>query len=647
MKRITVRVCLVACIMATAGTPLAAQQAASASRPSPQLAISKVIIAADDVTMLIEGVNFGSTAPAVTVDGMQVTVTFSTPTSVSAVLPGPLAAGSYRLTIARGPAAVDVGHFDLTIGAAGPTGPAGPQGPPPDLGSLDSRYAPLTHTHSVAEVAGAATLGANSFTGNQTIAGNVGSTGQVSAKTGLFSNNTASNAVRVEQSGASSALFASTSSAGHSGVFARNTSGAGSGVHGEAGATGVFGMATSTSGTDVNGVFGWAVGGSGVNSGVRGRSDSPSGVGGLFENSTGGTLIQGRVGFAEKFRVDGTGAVYASSYRDLAGNPIPTATGDITGVAAGNGLTGGGTSGDVGVALDTAFTDNRYAPLSHGHNVAAISGAATLGANSFTGNQAINGSLTAGDASFSRVTASRNTDHDTAIIGTSTAALGFGVMGETSATNGLSAGVYGRASAANGAGSVHGLYGETIGFVGSAVRGLARQGIGVEGYAQGAGGVAVLAQAPATTGNAIAMYAVVNSGTATAAIVENNGAGNLLIGRTNGVQRFRVDGTGTVHAAAYKDSNGNTIGSGLSGYDQNGMGSSSGIAPGQLHPLAYSCAAPKKVLGGGCKETNGQLTLVSSGPKVDGTGWECVYRNDGTAAANAFIQVFAICANVQ
>lgn len=113
------------------------------------------------------------------------------------------------------------------------------------------------------------------------------------------------------------------------------------------------------------------------------------------------------------------------------------------------------------------------------------------------------------------------------------------------------------------------------------------------------------------------------------------------------MNRFRVDGTGTVHATAYKDANRNTIGSGVSGYAQNGSGSSSGIAPGQLHQFAYSCPVPKKVLGGGCKDTGGQLTLVSSGPKIDGSGWECVFRNDQAVAANTFIQAFAICASVR
>ena len=48
---------------------------------------------------------------------------------------------------------------------------------------------------------------------------------------------------------------------------------------------------------------------------------------------------------------------------------------DVTAVAAGLGLSGGGTAGDIAVALDTAFTDDRYAPTAHGHNVSQVANA--------------------------------------------------------------------------------------------------------------------------------------------------------------------------------------------------------------------------------------------------------------------------------
>ena len=55
--------------------------------------------------------------------------------------------------------------------------------------------------------------------------------------------------------------------------------------------------------------------------------------------------------------------------------------GTITGVTPGTDLTGGGTSGNVTLNLNTALTDARYAQLSAN--------------NTFTGNQSVTGALTA------------------------------------------------------------------------------------------------------------------------------------------------------------------------------------------------------------------------------------------------------------
>jgi len=66
-----------------------------------------------------------SGSPAVTLDGIALTLVSSSSTKIVADLPSGLGAGSFRLV-------VNTGVFDVTNGAVGPagaTGPAGPHGP--------------------------------------------------------------------------------------------------------------------------------------------------------------------------------------------------------------------------------------------------------------------------------------------------------------------------------------------------------------------------------------------------------------------------------------------------------------------------------------------------------------------------------------
>jgi trimeric autotransporter adhesin len=144
-----------------------------------------------------------------------------------------------------------------------------------------------------------------------------------------------------------------------SGVMGRSDNPLGRGVEGEASAgtgdtIGVSGVAVSTTGT---GVRGKAESSTGNTVGVLGEVSSSSGTAGLFiaPNNASSFLLRGNNNGPDVFKVDSTGAVYASAYKDLAGNSITGGVGggDITSVAAGAGLTGGGTTGAVSLSVDT------------------------------------------------------------------------------------------------------------------------------------------------------------------------------------------------------------------------------------------------------------------------------------------------------
>lgn len=378
----------------------------------------------DTGVLTITGTNFGTQAPAVTLGGFSLTVMSYNDTTVVAVLPsllpkvyllrvtrsGSTLTANFELTLEAGDVTAVTAGFGLTGGAL-----SGEAVLAADTAHMQRRVAGVCPTgSSIREIDSAGNVvceagssgditavtagtglsgggtggdvtlalntafadgryallaGGNTLSGNQSITGNVSLTGALSGTTASFM--------------ASSGLN----------IFTVNQSGPGNGISGRADAgigmsgTGLFGVQGVSSATNGIGVFAWNSSATGTTRAVYGEVRSPNGVAGAFENTVGGNLLTGTVGGVQKFRVSGDGAVYASSYRDVAGNPIPN--GDITGVAAGSGLTGGAASGDVTVALDTAFTDGRYAPAVHGHTVTQVAGAATLGANVFGATQTI------------------------------------------------------------------------------------------------------------------------------------------------------------------------------------------------------------------------------------------------------------------
>jgi hypothetical protein len=138
--------------------------------------------------------------------------------------------------------------------------------------------------------------------------------------------------------------------------------------------------------------------------------------------------------------------------------------GTITGVTAGTDLTGGGTSGNVTLNLNTA-------------NVPLLASA-----NTFTGNQTVNGIFSASSNAFGVTgTAKATSGIGVGVGGTASSPAGYGVEGVNTATSG-GVGVYG--SSASSAG--YGVEGVNNSSGGTGVYGSAPH-FGVQGIATGSG----------------------------------------------------------------------------------------------------------------------------------------------------------------
>lgn len=230
---------------------------------------------------------------------------------------------------------------------------------------------------------------------------------------------------------------------------------------------------------------------------------------------------------------------------------------------------------------------------------------ATLGGNSFVGDQNVNGNINVTGyvntalATVSTplvvnqvlwVDATATTGGVIAVKAENASVSGTGIMGIVTSPTGNTVGVIGRSDSVVG----NGVYGVTTSATGSAeaISGtaMATQGHGVGGYAvattgasvgvfgksyssSGTGvvgevspsapgittygvvgkahsypGVGVYAIADANSGNNIAVQGVVLSPTGTAGVFNNISSGNILIGQAAAKNVFRVDGTGKVYA---------------------------------------------------------------------------------------------------
>lgn len=174
-------------------------------------------------------------------------------------------------------------------------------------------------------------------------------------------------------------------------------------------------------------------------------------------------------------------------------------TGTITGVTAGTDLTGGGSSGDVTLNLDTTQTDARYAQLS--------------AMNSFLTSQSIFGNLSVNNANGDGITATSQVVSGKAISATSSS--GYGVYATVS--NGI--GVY----ATSNLDAIVGIASQSLG---TGVIGLntdatgTNQGFGVLGRADGPNGVGVAGFTSSDTGTPVGVMGFTNSDTGSPILVE-------------------------------------------------------------------------------------------------------------------------------
>jgi hypothetical protein len=184
-------------------------------------------------------------------------------------------------------------------------------------------------------------------------------------------------------------------------------------------------------------------------------------------------------------------------------------TGTITGVTAGTDLTGGGTSGNVTLSLNTTATNAMYAQLG--------------AANTFTGNETVNGLFTANTSSSTAAVTGNGASIGVTgngspiglgvlgsgavgVVGESNAADGAGVNGENTATTGAAIGVAGASESPAGygvsgfnsstTGTAFGVYGSTF----------SSAGVGVEGSVGSPNSVGVEGTNTATSGNAVGVY---------------------------------------------------------------------------------------------------------------------------------------------
>lgn len=265
--------------------------------------------------------------------------------------------------------------------------------------------------------------------------------------------------------------------------------------------------------------------------------------------------------------------------------------GDITSVTAGTGLTGGGSTGAVSLAVDTAVIQARVTGtcstgnyvMSIGSNGSVVCGVDQVGTGgsgppttpfSITGSN--NTGIITGVQTNSTLTqpafpssfppaglvgnATATSNFEAGVLGTAASPTGFGVLGVNTSTVGVESG--------QGPVGVIGVVqaNHAVGVLGSndATSGVA---YGVQGNTRSTSGTGVSGEADAMTGATVGVQGIVQSSSGTAGLFMASGPGAYVLrgSQIGGGDIFAVDASGNVRANNYLDLMGNSALASLNG----------------------------------------------------------------------------------